>query len=180
MSVTLRPGTSGGAPSCGVICYAAFKAIAEQHHFPPAFPTPRGRNPAFVRAAGTSRFLCCRRRARGTNRGQQFYRRALDHCRHRSDHRRSSRAKSGHRPSADATCPGTGRPAALPWGPLGPGGLSCPRAGPLCQARIHRPGAISQLQAPPFARADSWICRAPSHRGGYRRQQSGMSTRPRP
>jgi predicted N-acetyltransferase YhbS len=40
MSVTLRPGTSADAPSCGLICYAAFKAIAEQHHFPPAFPNP--------------------------------------------------------------------------------------------------------------------------------------------
>src|SRR5262245_51817028 len=40
MSVTLRPGTSKDASSCGVICYAAFKAIAEQHHFPPAFSNP--------------------------------------------------------------------------------------------------------------------------------------------
>ena len=40
MSVTLRPGTSQDAPSCGVICYEAFKAIAEQHHFPSDFPNP--------------------------------------------------------------------------------------------------------------------------------------------
>ena len=40
MSVTLRPGTPADAPSCGLICYAAFKAIAEQHHYPPAFPNP--------------------------------------------------------------------------------------------------------------------------------------------
>src|SRR5262245_6220396 len=40
MSVTLRPGMSADAPSCGLICYAAFKAIAEQHHFPPDFPNP--------------------------------------------------------------------------------------------------------------------------------------------
>lgn len=40
MSVTLRPGTSADASSCGVICYEAFKAIAEQHHFPPDFPNP--------------------------------------------------------------------------------------------------------------------------------------------
>jgi hypothetical protein len=38
MSVTIRPATSKDASSCGVICYAAFKAIAEQHRFPPAFP----------------------------------------------------------------------------------------------------------------------------------------------
>jgi len=38
MNVTLGPGTSQDAPSCGVICYEAFKAIAEQHRFPPAFP----------------------------------------------------------------------------------------------------------------------------------------------
>jgi GNAT superfamily N-acetyltransferase len=40
MSITLRPGTSADARSCGVICYAAFKAIAEQHRFPYAFPNP--------------------------------------------------------------------------------------------------------------------------------------------
>jgi predicted N-acetyltransferase YhbS len=40
MSVTLRQGTSADASACGVICHAAFKAIAERHGFPPAFPTP--------------------------------------------------------------------------------------------------------------------------------------------
>jgi predicted N-acetyltransferase YhbS len=40
MSVTLRPGIPADAEPCGVICYAAFKAIAEAHNFPPAFPTP--------------------------------------------------------------------------------------------------------------------------------------------
>jgi GNAT superfamily N-acetyltransferase len=38
MSVMIRPATSSDASSCGVVCYAAFKAIAEQHRFPPAFP----------------------------------------------------------------------------------------------------------------------------------------------
>ena len=40
MSVTLRPGVPADAEPCGVICYAAFKVIAEAHNFPPAFPTP--------------------------------------------------------------------------------------------------------------------------------------------
>jgi predicted N-acetyltransferase YhbS len=40
MSVTIRPGTAADAPACGVICYAAFKAIAEQHRFPSSFPNP--------------------------------------------------------------------------------------------------------------------------------------------
>jgi predicted N-acetyltransferase YhbS len=40
MSVTLRPGTPADAQSCGVICHAAFRLIAEAHNFPPAFPTP--------------------------------------------------------------------------------------------------------------------------------------------
>jgi len=40
MSVTLRPGTPEDALPCGVICYAAFRVIAEEHNFPPAFPTP--------------------------------------------------------------------------------------------------------------------------------------------
>ena len=39
MNVQLRPGTSADAPACGRILYAAFQAIADQHHFPPDFPS---------------------------------------------------------------------------------------------------------------------------------------------
>jgi predicted N-acetyltransferase YhbS len=40
MTLTLRPGTPADATECGRIMYEAFKAIAEQHNFPPDFPTP--------------------------------------------------------------------------------------------------------------------------------------------
>src|SRR5436305_863781 len=40
MNVTLRPGNAADAQRCGEICYNAFKAIAEQHNFPPDFPSP--------------------------------------------------------------------------------------------------------------------------------------------
>jgi predicted N-acetyltransferase YhbS len=40
MNITLRPGTPADAPLCGPICYEAFKALAEQHNFPPDFPSP--------------------------------------------------------------------------------------------------------------------------------------------
>ena len=40
MGITLRPGTLADAPACGMICYAAFRAIAEAHGFPPPFPAP--------------------------------------------------------------------------------------------------------------------------------------------
>ena len=40
MNVTLRPGNAEDAKHCGAICYAAFKTIAEQHNFPPDFPSP--------------------------------------------------------------------------------------------------------------------------------------------
>ncbi len=40
MDITLRPGTPEDASVCGAICYAAFKAVAEQHNFPPDFPSP--------------------------------------------------------------------------------------------------------------------------------------------
>lgn len=39
MIVTLRPGTAADAERCGEICYNAFKAVAEQHNFPPDFPS---------------------------------------------------------------------------------------------------------------------------------------------
>ncbi len=40
MPLTLRPGQPEDATSCGIICYEAFKAIAEQHHFAPGYPSP--------------------------------------------------------------------------------------------------------------------------------------------
>jgi predicted N-acetyltransferase YhbS len=39
MTLKLRPGTPADATECGRIMYEAFKAIAEQHNFPPDFPT---------------------------------------------------------------------------------------------------------------------------------------------
>ncbi|MDN3513572.1 MAG: GNAT family N-acetyltransferase [Candidatus Brocadia sp.] len=40
MNVTLRPGNAKDATRCGVICYEAFRTIAEQHNFPADFPLP--------------------------------------------------------------------------------------------------------------------------------------------
>jgi GNAT superfamily N-acetyltransferase len=40
MKLVLRPGRPDDAEAGGAICYAAFKAIAEQYNFPPDFPTP--------------------------------------------------------------------------------------------------------------------------------------------
>ena len=36
----LRAGRSEDAETCGSICYKAFKAIADEHNFPPDFPSP--------------------------------------------------------------------------------------------------------------------------------------------
>ena len=38
MNFILRPGKPEDAEACGAICYNAFKAIADAHHFPPDFP----------------------------------------------------------------------------------------------------------------------------------------------
>lgn len=40
MNITLRRGTTEDADTCGVICYEAFRAIADQHNFPHDFPNP--------------------------------------------------------------------------------------------------------------------------------------------
>src|SRR6476659_8263319 len=37
MNITFRSGKSDDAQTCGAICYQAFKAIANQHNFPPDF-----------------------------------------------------------------------------------------------------------------------------------------------
>jgi predicted N-acetyltransferase YhbS len=39
MNITLRPGRPEDAQRAGLICYQAFKAISEQHRFPPDFPS---------------------------------------------------------------------------------------------------------------------------------------------
>ena len=39
MKTIFRSGTTSDATACGTICYEAFKAIAEQHNFPPDFPS---------------------------------------------------------------------------------------------------------------------------------------------
>ncbi|HSZ33244.1 MAG TPA: GNAT family N-acetyltransferase [Puia sp.] len=38
MKLLIRPAKPEDAQTCAVICYNAFKAIAEAHHFPPDFP----------------------------------------------------------------------------------------------------------------------------------------------
>jgi len=40
MALVLRPIAPADAPAAGRICHSAFKAIAEQHNFPPDFPDP--------------------------------------------------------------------------------------------------------------------------------------------
>ena len=39
MAVTIRRGAAGDAKECGRIAYEAFRSIAEQHNFPPDFPS---------------------------------------------------------------------------------------------------------------------------------------------
>ena len=39
MTITLRRAAAADAPELGRICYEAFKAIAEEHNFPPDFPS---------------------------------------------------------------------------------------------------------------------------------------------
>jgi GNAT superfamily N-acetyltransferase len=40
MKISLRPGTPNDTETCGLICYQAFKTIADQHSFPRDFPDP--------------------------------------------------------------------------------------------------------------------------------------------
>ncbi|MFH8656562.1 GNAT family N-acetyltransferase [Streptomyces afghaniensis] len=40
VDLILRPGTADDAAECGRICYEAFAGIAEEHAFPPDFPSP--------------------------------------------------------------------------------------------------------------------------------------------
>jgi predicted N-acetyltransferase YhbS len=40
MELNIRVATPEDARECGIICYEAFKAVAEHHRFPPDFPSP--------------------------------------------------------------------------------------------------------------------------------------------
>lgn len=48
MNPILRSASPGDAQTAGTIVYNAFKAIAEQHRFPPDFPTPRSRSASSI------------------------------------------------------------------------------------------------------------------------------------
>lgn len=54
MPVTFRSGTAADAPVCGKIGYEAFKAIAEQHNFPPDFPSAEIAIGLYARILGRS------------------------------------------------------------------------------------------------------------------------------
>jgi GNAT superfamily N-acetyltransferase len=49
MNLKLRLGTPVDADACGTICYEAFKAIAQDHHFPPDMPSPEVAVAGFAR-----------------------------------------------------------------------------------------------------------------------------------
>jgi hypothetical protein len=59
MNVTLRSGNAADACRCGEICYAAFKAIADQHNFPPDFPSPEVAIGLIVFANAISEMKAC-------------------------------------------------------------------------------------------------------------------------
>jgi hypothetical protein len=59
--LTLRAGRAEDAEDCGSICYGAFKAIADQHNFPPDFPSSEV-------TAGLMASLLARRRLLGRGR----------------------------------------------------------------------------------------------------------------
>lgn len=40
MNIKLRAGSRKDAETCSLICYQAFKAVSDQHNFPPDFPDP--------------------------------------------------------------------------------------------------------------------------------------------
>ena len=40
MNLQSRTARIEDASKCGLICFEAFKAFAEQHNFPPGFPSP--------------------------------------------------------------------------------------------------------------------------------------------
>ena len=55
-AVTLRAGTVSDAATCGRICFQAFARIAEQHGFPPDFPSAEAASEALARLLGHPRF----------------------------------------------------------------------------------------------------------------------------
>src|SRR3954467_11015463 len=72
MNLTLRPGNVADAERCGQICYNAFKAVAEQHNFPPDFPSAEvatGLLAGLLRAPG---FYSVRAELEGTIVGSNF------------------------------------------------------------------------------------------------------------
>jgi predicted N-acetyltransferase YhbS len=72
MNVTLRPGTAADAERCGEICYNAFKAVAEQHNFPPDFPSQEVARGLLARLLGNPGFYSVVAEFDGTIVGSNF------------------------------------------------------------------------------------------------------------
>jgi len=72
MNVTLRPGNAADAERCGDICYNAFKAIAEQHNFPPDFPSLEVARGLLARLLANPRFYSVVAEFDGTIVGSNF------------------------------------------------------------------------------------------------------------
>jgi predicted N-acetyltransferase YhbS len=72
MNVTLRPGTAADAERCGEICYNAFKAVAEQHNFPPDFPSQEGARGLLARLLANPGFYSVVAEVDGTIVGSNF------------------------------------------------------------------------------------------------------------
>ena len=107
MAFQLRAATPGDADPAGRICYHAFKAIAEQHGFPPDFPSEDVTTRLLGELVSRPDVHGVIAELDGHVAGSNFLWAAQGRSRHRSDHRRSCLAEWHDRPPADGGSPGS-------------------------------------------------------------------------
>ena len=101
MALALRPIEPADLPAAGRIYHEAFKAIAAQHNFPPAFADPEIAIGRLSQLCANPGFYGVVAELDGTDRRQQLSRRALGDHRVGTDHRRPDGAKSERRHGLD-------------------------------------------------------------------------------
>jgi predicted N-acetyltransferase YhbS len=71
-ALVLRPGTAADADACGLICFQAFRALAERHGFPPDFPSPKDAIELLSGLIAHPRFSCMVAELNGSVIGSNF------------------------------------------------------------------------------------------------------------
>src|SRR5690349_24531460 len=112
MNINFRKGKPRDAEICASICYEAFKAIADQHHFPPDFPDRESAFGLIPQLLSREDIYSVIAESDGRVVGSNFLGKRR-HCRCRPDHGRAGSTEFSDRKTVDGECSAAGAPASF-------------------------------------------------------------------